>query len=98
MTQLVPDATGGLELGTAGPEAMLGPKAPSTVAEVRNLAKYYSVRTGVFGHGRLVAAEEITFAIGQGETLALVGESGSGKSTVGKCILRLEEPSAGDVL
>jgi oligopeptide/dipeptide ABC transporter ATP-binding protein len=81
----------------SGNAAMPDGRAPATVIEVRNLAKYYAVRTGLFGHGRLVAAEEITFSIGQGETLALVGESGSGKSTVGKCILRLEEPSAGDV-
>ena len=46
---------------------------------------------------RLVAAEDVALAIAPGETLALVGESGSGKSTVGKCVLRLEEPTSGQV-
>jgi oligopeptide/dipeptide ABC transporter ATP-binding protein len=73
-----------------------GAVAPPVV-EVRGLAKYYAVRTGFFRHGHLVAAEQVSFSIARGETLALVGESGSGKSTVGKCILRLEDPSAGDV-
>ena len=76
---------------------ILSPRASSVVLDVRNLAKHYPVRTGFVTRGRLVAAEEVTFSIAKGETLALVGESGSGKSTVAKCILRLEEPSAGEV-
>ena len=76
---------------------ILSPQASSVVLDVRNLAKHYPVRTGFLTRGRLVAAEEVTFSIARGETLALVGESGSGKSTVAKCILRLEEPSAGEV-
>jgi len=73
------------------------PQASPEVLKVSNLAKYYPVRTGLLSRGRLVAAEEVTFSIAKGETLALVGESGSGKSTVAKCVLRLEEPSAGEV-
>lgn len=76
-----------------------GPSKQSTpVLEVRNLHKQYSVRTGPFTRGRLIAAEDVTLSIEKGQTLALVGESGSGKSTVGKCILRLEEPSSGEVV
>jgi oligopeptide transport system ATP-binding protein len=67
------------------------------VVSVRNLTKHYSVRTGPFTRGTLVAAEDVTLAIPKGQTLALVGESGSGKSTVAKCVLRLEEPTAGEV-
>lgn len=98
MTPLEPGTREALEREPATTSTLPGRPLSATVLEVRNLAKYYSVRTGFFSHGRLVAAEEVTFSIGQGETLALVGESGSGKSTVGKCILRLEEPSAGTVM
>jgi len=70
----------------------------SAVLETRGLGKTYPVRSGVVGRRRLVAAEDVNLAIAAGETVALVGESGSGKSTVGKCVLRLEEPSTGEVL
>ena len=65
--------------------------------EVRGLTKRYRVRRGLFGHRDLVAAEDVSLAVDAGDTLALVGESGSGKSTVGRCLLRLEEPSGGRV-
>lgn len=65
--------------------------------EVRGLTKRYRVRRGVFGHRDLVAAEDVSLAVDAGDTLALVGESGSGKSTVRRCLLRLEEPSGGQV-
>lgn len=64
---------------------------------VRHLSKHYPVRHGLFKHRQLVAADDIDLEIAAGETLALVGESGSGKSTVGRCVLRLEEPSDGIV-
>ena len=68
--------------------------------EVRGLRKWFPVREGVVvprtvGHVR--AVEDVSFAIGRGEVLALVGESGSGKSTTGRLILRLLEPTAGSV-
>jgi peptide/nickel transport system ATP-binding protein len=66
--------------------------------EVHGLTKRYPVKQGLFGHRRLVAAEDIVLTIASGETVALVGESGSGKSTVGKCVLRLEEPTSGRVV
>ena len=69
------------------------------VLEVRDLVKHYSVGGGFFGRGRkqLRAVDGVSFSIGQGETLGLVGESGCGKSTVGKAVLRLVEPTSGQV-
>src|SRR5262245_27523238 len=65
---------------------------------VHGLTKRYPIRWGLFGHRQLVAAEDVALTIASGETVALVGESGSGKSTVGKCVLRLEEPTSGRVV
>jgi oligopeptide/dipeptide ABC transporter ATP-binding protein len=64
-----------------------------TLLEVRNLKKYFNV-----GDNTLKAVNDVTFAIKRGETLGVVGESGCGKSTMGRTILRLYEPTAGDVL
>lgn len=67
------------------------------VVETRNLRKYYRVG-GALSRSYLHAVDDVSFAISQGETLALVGESGSGKSTVARTLLRLEEPTAGETL
>jgi oligopeptide/dipeptide ABC transporter ATP-binding protein len=67
------------------------------VLDASGLTKIYPVRHGLYGHRPLVAAEDVALTIAAGETLALVGESGSGKSTVGKCLLRLEEPTRGEI-
>lgn len=66
--------------------------------DVRNLVKRYPVRSGFLGHRYLHAVDGVDLTIDSGETLGLVGESGSGKSTVGRCILRLEEPTEGQII
>jgi oligopeptide transport system ATP-binding protein len=67
--------------------------------DVRHLSKEFSRNKGLFGKGTVVrAVDDVSFSIEKGETFGLVGESGSGKTTTGRCILRLIEPSAGEVL
>src|SRR6186997_689102 len=66
--------------------------------EVRNLVKEFGRTRGLFRKGAVMrAVSDVSFHIEQGETFGLVGESGSGKTTTGRCILRLIEPSAGDL-
>lgn len=66
--------------------------------EVKNLKKYYPVRTGFVKKTELKAVDDVSFFIQKGETLGIVGESGCGKTTLGRSILRLEEPTSGDIL
>ena len=67
--------------------------------EVKNLKKYFPLGGGVPGAGGDVvrAVDDVSFTIRGGETFGLVGESGCGKSTTGRCILRLIEPTSGEV-
>jgi oligopeptide transport system ATP-binding protein len=71
--------------------------ASESLLRVEGLKKYYQVHKGFRTVAFLRAVDDISFTIQPGETLALVGESGSGKSTTGRCILRLEEPTAGRI-
>jgi oligopeptide transport system ATP-binding protein len=67
---------------------------------VRNLVKQFPVRGGLLRRvvDHVHAVDGVGFDLGQGETLGLVGESGCGKSTTGRCILRLIEPTSGEVI
>lgn len=68
------------------------------LVEVRNLKKYFPLKGRAFGKGGSVkAVDGVSFEIREGETLGLVGESGCGKSTTGRLILRLLDPTAGEV-
>jgi ABC-type oligopeptide transport system ATPase subunit len=67
--------------------------------EVRHLSKHFTRRGGFFTSPTIVkAVDDVSFGIEAGETFGLVGESGSGKTTTGRCILRLVEPTEGEVL
>lgn len=67
--------------------------------QVRNLRKTFPIRGGVFGKktGEIIAVDDVSFYVKKGETLGLVGESGCGKSTTGRTILRLYEPTSGEI-
>ena len=69
-----------------------------TLLEVKNLKQYFNVRTNMGKYVSLKAVDDVSFDIDKGETLGLVGESGCGKTTVGRTILRLYEPTAGQIL
>ena len=66
--------------------------------EVKNLKKYYPVRTGFIKKTELKAVDDVSFFIRKGETLGIVGESGCEKTTLGSTVLRLEEPTSGDII
>ncbi len=72
---------------------------PTPLLEVNALKKHFPIKGGLFGGvtGQVYAVDGVSFTIAKGETLSLVGESGCGKSTVGKAILRLVEPTDGEV-
>src|SRR5216110_1241116 len=73
--------------------------AGETLLRVRDLVKHFPVKSGLLSRTveRVHAVDGVSFDIGRGETLGLVGESGCGKSTTGRCILRLIEPTSGEI-
>ncbi len=73
------------------------PDAP-VVLEVRSLAKSFWLKQGLFGKREFKAVQGVDFKLRKGHTLGVVGESGSGKTTMGLTLLRLHEPTGGEVL
>ena len=65
--------------------------------EVRHLKEYFNINVGLLRSKPLKAVDDVSFAIRKGETLGLVGESGCGKTTVGRTLLHLYKPTAGDI-
>jgi peptide/nickel transport system ATP-binding protein/oligopeptide transport system ATP-binding protein len=72
---------------------------PADLLVVRHLKKYYPVKTGILQRvtDHVLAVDDVSFTVKQGETLGLVGESGCGKTSIGRAILRLTQPTAGEV-
>ncbi|HOB95950.1 MAG TPA: dipeptide ABC transporter ATP-binding protein [Aquabacterium sp.] len=87
---------GGTSAGTATAAAK-NPDAP-VVLEVKSLAKSFFIKQGLFGRREFKAVQNVSFQLRRGHTLGVVGESGSGKTTMGLTLLRLHEPTGGEVI
>ncbi len=68
------------------------------LVEVKHLKQYFNINMGFFRSKPLKAVDDVSFTINKGETLGLVGESGCGKTTVGRTLLHLYEPTAGEIV
>ena len=88
------------QAGAAARVVQAKPKDPSApvVLEVRSLAKSFWLKKGVFGKREFKAVQNVNFQLRRGHTLGVVGESGSGKTTMGLTLLRLHEPTGGEVI
>ena len=83
---------------TLKPHARPADGAAAVVLATRGLSKTYRHRGWFSAHREVLAAVDVNLEVRKGQTLGIVGESGSGKSTVARCIVRLIEPSSGEVL
>jgi len=87
---------------SAAAAAMAEPGAGAApLVEVRGLKMHFPITEGIISRrkiGEVKAVDGVSLTIGKGETLGLVGESGCGKTTMGRCILRLETPTEGEIL
>ncbi len=70
------------------------------ILQIKNLKKYFPIHKGLFGLSKhfMKAVDDVSFDVYPGETLGLVGESGCGKTTLGRTILRLIEPTSGEII
>ncbi len=86
--------------GTATSSAAAAAKDPAApvVLEVKSLAKSFFIKQGLFGKREFKAVRGVNFQLRRGHTLGVVGESGSGKTTMGLTLLRLHEPTGGEVI
>jgi peptide/nickel transport system ATP-binding protein len=85
-------------LAIAAEKRQARPIEPVPIVEARGLRKEYRLKTGLFARKQIDAVKDASFGLARGRTLGVVGESGSGKTTVGMLLMRLVQPTAGQVL
>ncbi len=90
-------STPGASSSPVGPAANAARAADRTLISIHNLKTYYPIRAGILRRvvGNVRAVDDVSFDIRRGEIFGLVGESGCGKTTLGRTLLRLEEPTGG---